>query len=122
MILIFFILGNASCPQGSIRLLGGTNTSGRVEVCHINIWGTVCGDSNWKIIDAIVACRQLRLPSSGATALTVSAVPDNTRVNWLRNVRCVGTESSLFNCNVQPSEINCYSSAYAGVSCQDSKS
>ena len=93
-----------------------------MEVCHINVWGTVCGNYDWGIADAQVACRQLGLPYTGATTVTVSAVPVNTRVSWLRNVRCVGTENSLFNCNVQPSEINCYSSGYAGVSCQDSKS
>ena len=93
-----------------------------VEVCHINVWGTVCGDSDWGIADAQVACRQLGLPSTGGTPLTVSAVPDDNRVSWLRSVRCVGTEGSLFYCDVQPSEINCYSSRYAGVSCQDSKS
>ena len=82
----------------------------------------MCGDSTWGLIDAIVACRQLGLPATGATFLTVSAVPDSTRVSWLRNVRCVGTESSLFNCNIQPTEINCYSSGYAGVNCQECKS
>ena len=116
------ILGQASCNQGSIRLQGNTTTIGRVEICHINVWGTVCGDSTWGLIDAIVACRQLGLPTSGASAFIVSSVSIGTQVSWLRNVRCVGTEGSIFNCNVQPSEINCYNSRYAGVSCQESKS
>ena len=94
-----------------------------MEVCHLNVWGTVCGDSTWGLIDAIVACRQLGLPATGAaTIYTVTAVPDVTQVSWLRNVRCDGTESSLFNCNVEPSERNCYRSGYAGVSCHNSKS
>ena len=116
------ILGQALCNQGSIRLLGNTTTTGYVEICHMNVWGTVCGDSLWGLIDAIVACRQLGFPTSGASAFILSTVSFGTHVSWLRNVRCVGTEGSLFNCNVQPSEINCYNSRYAGVSCQESKS
>ena len=92
-----------------------------MEVCHINVWGTVCNNSNWGLTDAIVACRQLGHPTTGATTLSISAVPDDTRVSWLRNVRCTGNEGSLLNCNVQPSEINCQRYGYAGVNCQDGK-
>ena len=116
-------IGQSPCSQGSIRLRGKTITSGLVEVCHINVWGTVCGDySSWGLADAQVACRQLGFPTTGATTLTVSAVPDDDRVSWLGYVRCVGNESSLFSCNTRPSEIYCYSSGYAGVKCQESKS
>ena len=119
---ILFI-GQATCTQGSIRLQGGTNTNGRVEVCHINIWGTLCGGSSWVPNNALVACRQLGLPTTGATNHTVYTFPDATQVNWFRYVRCVGNESSLFNCNnIPPSEFNCFRLGYAGVSCQDSKS
>ena len=51
------------CTQGAIRLRGGTTTSGRVEVCNNNVWGTVC-DDGWSRTDARVACRQLGLPST----------------------------------------------------------
>ena len=81
----------------------------------------MCDDHDWGIIDAQVACRQLGLPTTGATALTVSAVPDGTRENWLGYISCIGTESSLFNCSsVLTGNDYCYKS-YAGVSCQDSK-
>ena len=52
-----------TCTQGAIRLQGGTSTSGRVEICKNNEWGTVCDDS-WGDVDARVACRQLGLPST----------------------------------------------------------
>ena len=93
-----------------------------MEVCHINVWGTVCDDYVWGIANAQVACRQLGLPTTGATTLTVSAVPDGTRVNWLGYISCVGTENSLFNCSSDLTENNhCYQS-YAGVRCQSQRS
>ena len=53
-----------TCTQGDIRLQGGTATSGRVEICNNNIWGTVCDDS-WGDEDARIACSQLGLATSG---------------------------------------------------------
>lgn len=54
----------AYCTHGSIRLAGGSSTSGRVEVCIYNRWGTVC-DDGWTQVDANVACRQLGYSDAG---------------------------------------------------------
>ena len=82
----------------------------------------MCSDSDWGIADATVACRQLGLPATGASSLSVSAVSDRNRVIWLRNVKCVGNESTLFNCRSDHIGNDfCYQSE-AGVSCQESKS
>ena len=116
------IKGHEICTQDSIRLQGGTNTSGRVEICHNNIWGSVCGFYNWGHANSQVACRELGLPFTGATPFMVSALPVGTQVSWLSYVRCVGTENNLFNCHVQLNEINCYLFQYVGVSCQEGKS
>ena len=44
------------CYSGSVRLVGGENRStGRVEVCTNNTWGTVC-DVGWDDNDAMPAC------------------------------------------------------------------
>ena len=46
--------------EGELRLAGGTDLSGRVEVCVSGQWGTVC-DDYWTVVDASVACYQLGL-------------------------------------------------------------
>lgn len=47
------------CVEFSSRLVGGLDdTSGRVEVCVLETWRTVC-DNSWGPEDASVVCKQL---------------------------------------------------------------
>ena len=48
----------APCNSGDIRLHGGYNY-GRVEVCVLETWSTICSDADWDNTDASVICRQL---------------------------------------------------------------
>lgn len=63
----FFVV---PCIQGDIRLQGGTDIEGRVEVCNGNTWGTVC-DDRWDTTDATIACIQLGLRSSSKLCIII---------------------------------------------------
>ena len=56
------------CNNGAIRLVNGTNVSGRVEICLNNAYGTVCRD-RWDDNDATVVCRQLFLGKNKYTMI-----------------------------------------------------
>ena len=49
-----------------MRLVDGeTPNEGRLEVCFVNHWGTVCDDS-FGSVEASVACRVLGFPEEGS--------------------------------------------------------
>ena len=58
MLYLFLLFLFLVCSNGNVRLMNGTASSGRVEVCYNNSYGSVC-DDQWGVINAGVVCRQL---------------------------------------------------------------
>ncbi len=88
----------AVCPEGGLRLVDGLGpTSGRVEICHLGAWGTVCDDA-WDDNDAAVVCRQLGLNPAGARAIGFSFYGEGIGDIWLDQVGCAGAEATLVAC------------------------
>ncbi|XP_025112203.1 deleted in malignant brain tumors 1 protein-like [Pomacea canaliculata] len=100
--------------------LGGNFTaySGRVDVYHNGMWGTVC-NHNWTNQDASVVCKMLGYSGQNATALVNSQVYGaGTGIIWLDNVKCDGTETNIGACHSWNwGTTNCVHSQDVGVAC-----
>ena len=123
------------CNNGEIRLVGGSNyTEGRVEVCVLGQWGTVCDDI-WGVEDATVVCNQLGYPtggryltvlshtvlcSVGVQALRRAYFGQGTGPIHLDNVDCEGDELSIFNCSYI-TDHNCIHFEDASVVCGEAE-
>ncbi|XP_069028525.1 uncharacterized protein [Embiotoca jacksoni] len=84
------------CSGDKIRVVGSTLCSGRVEIYHSGVWGTVC-DDNWDLNDAKVACRQASC-GSALEAHSSAHFGQGSGQIWLDDVECSGSESSLSEC------------------------
>ena len=120
--------GNNSCTHGNdasvrcshgfqvVRLAGGGNNYGRVEVYHGGRWGTVCDDC-WDMKDASVVCRELGF-SSASSAPQGSRYGQGSDPIWMDDVNCQEGEASLFACTHAGWGVeNCGHSEDASVVC-----
>ncbi|XP_037396159.1 deleted in malignant brain tumors 1 protein-like, partial [Pygocentrus nattereri] len=79
-----------------VRLVGGSDCSGRVEVLHGETWSTVC-DADFDQQDAEVVCRELGcgLP---VEVLGAAAFGRGEGQVWSEELQCRGNESQIYFC------------------------
>jgi len=63
MFIILPRLVHDNCTEDEIRLYNGTHANnGVLQVCREGVWGNI-GSYAWSTYEAVLACRQLGLPS-----------------------------------------------------------
>ncbi|XP_051976548.1 scavenger receptor cysteine-rich type 1 protein M130-like [Xyrauchen texanus] len=102
-----------------LRLSGGKGRcSGRLEVYHNAVWGSVC-DDQWDIRDAQVVCRQLGC-GAALSADGNAAFGAGEGVVWLNRVECRGNEIHLWDCPLSlNNHTDCSLKKDAGLTCAD---
>ncbi|XP_048475014.1 scavenger receptor cysteine-rich type 1 protein M130-like [Rhincodon typus] len=75
---------------------GGSPCAGRLELYYKRTWGSVCDDS-WDVMDAEVVCKQLGCGNTLEMTFPSSYGPGSGPV-WLKDVKCSGNESFLWDC------------------------
>ncbi|KAK6470077.1 scavenger receptor cysteine-rich type 1 protein M130-like, partial [Huso huso] len=79
------------------RLVNGSDScSGRVELHHEGVWGTVC-DRYWDLQDATVLCQQLKCGYAVAV-LGQAHFGQGSGQIWADKFNCEGSEADLFKC------------------------
>ena len=81
----------------TVRLVDGTCTSGRVEILHNGIWGTVC-DDNWDLNDGNVVCASLGLGPASSVPQNCGTFGCGSGQIWMDDVACAGSEAKLEDC------------------------
>ncbi|XP_016349546.1 antigen WC1.1-like [Sinocyclocheilus anshuiensis] len=102
-----------------LKLSGGEGRcSGRLEVYHNAVWGSVC-DDQWDISDAQVVCRQLGC-GAALRADGNSTISAGEGVVWLNRVECRGNEIHLWDCPLSlKNHTDCSHKEHAGLTCED---
>uniref|UniRef100_A0A8C1RGV2 SRCR domain-containing protein n=1 Tax=Cyprinus carpio TaxID=7962 RepID=A0A8C1RGV2_CYPCA len=101
------------------KLSGGKGRcSGRLEVYHNTVWGSVC-DDQWDISDAQVVCRQLGC-GAALRADGNSVFGAGKGVVWMNRVECRGNEIHLWDCPLSlKNHTDCSHKEHAGLTCAE---
>ncbi|KAJ8027601.1 Deleted in malignant brain tumors 1 protein [Holothuria leucospilota] len=102
--------------EGSVRLVGGHDMAGRVEIYKDNQWGTVC-DDDWDLSDATIVCRQLGFKDA-ISAPRKAAFGEGVGPIHLDSVKCSGNEESLLDCEYKR-DADCTHSEDASATCRN---
>ena len=54
-----------NCTDGELRLVGGTELSGHVEICYNRVWYGVCSDNYNRYNTPNTICKELGYSSQG---------------------------------------------------------
>ncbi|CAG2250885.1 Transmembrane protease serine 4,Transmembrane protease serine 6,Trypsin-1,Coagulation factor XI,Transmembrane protease serine 2,Serine protease 27,Plasminogen,Serine protease 55,CUB and peptidase domain-containing protein 1,Plasma kallikrein,Trypsin-2,Prostasin,Tryptase gamma,Trypsin-3,Chymotrypsin-like elastase family member 2A,Anionic trypsin,Trypsin,Anionic trypsin-2,Chymotrypsin-like elastase family member 1,Cationic trypsin,Tryptase delta,Trypsin-10,Transmembrane protease serine 11C,Transmembrane prot len=99
-----------------VRLVGKLPFSGRLEVKYANVWGTVC-DDGFRRRSANVVCRQLGFLSAIHPYRSFPTLRSGQI--WMDNVKCNGSEHSIFDCIGNPFGNNdCVHKEDVWITCQ----
>ncbi|XP_038047647.1 deleted in malignant brain tumors 1 protein-like [Patiria miniata] len=112
------VAGVVCLPKlNTIRLVGGSNSSGRVEIYRNETWGTIC-DNKWDIDDATVVCRELGFSEAEEAKMGAYFGQGSGPVH-MEGVACEGSEEALGDCPSQCwEESTCGHTQDAGVVCR----
>ena len=99
-IILHFVATVQNCTDWDIRLVGGSSPlQGRVEVCYMNQWGTICG---YDIVPTVanVICRQLGYSYYNPTVYFSSYFGRGSGGIYIYTLTlfCTGNESRLQDC------------------------
>ena len=89
-------------------------TSGRLEVRHSGLWGSVC-DDEFGEEEGSVVCRMMGLPGP-VKIHTQAAYGEGAGPIWIKTIECWGNETSLRDCPGSVWEHNHYCKPYVLVS------
>ncbi|KAL6460114.1 hypothetical protein MHYP_G00318730, partial [Metynnis hypsauchen] len=100
--------------EGRVRLSGGTECEGEVEVYFRQDWRRVLLDS-WSDSEASVVCRQLGCGSVFSFSSSSTSSPEHNNM-CVTGFNCSGSEAHLGNCS-SAQAVNCSSREQLSITC-----